>query len=170
VVDSAKVQHFSYAFCIKAHHARTALATSTLNPPRKEPSDMATASENLNEATRSAKEHLARQKDGAASSFGELAGTLRKAAQDSGGGEAPAARIAEWAADGLERVSATLRSNDLNGMVRQVESFARSQPVAFFFAAAAAGFLATRFLKAGAAPHGAPARPAQQTDDSDIPF
>ena len=37
-------------------------------------------------------------------------------------------------------------------MMRQVESFARSQPVAFFFAAAAAGFLATRFLKAGASP------------------
>ena len=56
----------------------------------------------------------------------------------------------EWAADGLERVSTTLRSNDLDGMVRQVQSFARSQPVAFFFAAAAAGFLATRFLKASA--------------------
>ena len=34
-------------------------------------------------------------------------------------------------------------------MAREVESFARNQPVAFFCAAAAAGFLATRFLKAG---------------------
>ena len=33
-------------------------------------------------------------------------------------------------------------------MVRELESFARSQPVAFFVCAAAAGFLATRFLKA----------------------
>jgi len=33
--------------------------------------------------------------------------------------------------------------------VRELESFARSQPVAFFVCAAAADFLATRFLKAG---------------------
>jgi hypothetical protein len=38
-------------------------------------------------------------------------------------------------------------------LVRQVQSFARNQPVALFFAAAAAGFLATRFLKAGADAH-----------------
>ena len=113
---------------------------------------MATStSENLQNVAQSAKDTLAQQKDGAASSLGSFAGTLRKAARESGdGGENSAAHMAEWAADGLEQISATLRSNDLNGMMRQVESFARSQPVAFFFAAAAAGFLATRFLKAGA--------------------
>ena len=62
--------------------------------------------------------------------------------------------MAEWAADGLERVSSTLRTKDLNGMVRELESFARSQPVAFFVCAAAAGFLATRFLKAGSGDRG----------------
>ena len=92
---------------------------------------------------------MTEQKDSAASSLGNLAGALRKAAHESGG-EPSTARAVEWAADGLERVSAALRSNDLDGMVRQVQSFARNQPVAFFFAAAAAGFLATRFLKAGA--------------------
>jgi chemotaxis regulatin CheY-phosphate phosphatase CheZ len=112
---------------------------------------MATASENVQDVKQTAKEQIAREKDHAAQDLGSLAGALRKAADESGG-DGNAARIAEWAADGLERVSATLRSNDLNGMVRQVESFARSQPVAFFFAAAAAGFLATRFLKAGAQP------------------
>ena len=112
----------------------------------------ASAREQLNKTAQSAKDSvrssLTEQKDGAASSLGELAGALRKASQDSGDGSA--AHMADWAASGLERVSATLRSNDLNGMMREVESFARSQPVAFFFAAAAAGFLATRFLKAGA--------------------
>jgi hypothetical protein len=112
----------------------------------------ATPREQLNKTAQSAKDtvrsSLTEQKDGAASSLGEFAGALRKASQDSGGGSA--AHMADWAASGLERVSATLRSNDLNGMMREVESFARSQPVAFFFAAAAAGFLATRFLKAGA--------------------
>jgi hypothetical protein len=112
----------------------------------------ATPREQLNKTAQSAKDtvrsSLTEQKDGAASSLGEFAGALRKASQDSGDGSA--AHMADWAASGLERVSATLRSNDLNGMMREVESFARSQPVALFFAAAAAGFLATRFLKASA--------------------
>ena len=34
-------------------------------------------------------------------------------------------------------------------MLHAAEVFARRQPVAFFCAAAAAGFLATRFIKAG---------------------
>ena len=126
---------------------------------------MATStSENLQKAARSTRDVLAEQKDGAASSLGSLAGTLRKAAHESDhAGDGSAGRIAEWAADGLERVSATLRSNDLNGMVRQVESFARSQPVAFFFAAAAAGFLATRFVKAGT---GSPQQAAAEAEPS----
>ena len=111
----------------------------------------------MNETKESVRSSLTQQKDTAASSLGSFAGALRKAARESeGGGEAPAARMAEWAADGLERVSSTLRSKDLNGMLREVESFARHQPVAFFFAAAAAGFLATRFLKAGAQPSDSP--------------
>jgi len=110
---------------------------------------MATASQTVQDVQQSAKEKLAREKDRAADTVGNLAGALRDAAQ---GKDERAAHMADWAADGLERVSNTLRSNDLNGMMRQVESFARSQPVAFFFAAAAAGFLATRFVKAGAQP------------------
>jgi hypothetical protein len=90
-------------------------------------------------ATEGVRSSLTEQKDTAASSLGSFAG----------GGEATATRMAEWAADGLERVSSTLRTKDLNSMVRELESFARSQPVAFFVCAAAAGFLATRFLKAG---------------------
>jgi hypothetical protein len=121
-------------------------------------------SENLQNVAQSARETLTQQKDGAASSLGNFAGTLRKAARESdAGGEGPAARMAECAADTLERVSTTLRSNDLNGMMREVESFARNQPVAFFFAAAAAGFLATRFLKAGAQP-GAAQQPGTPHD------
>ena len=111
---------------------------------------MATASQNIQDVQQSAKEKLAREKDRAADTVGNLAGALREAVRGPGGSDERAAHMAEWAADGLERVSSTLRSNDLNGMMRQAESFARSQPVAFFFAAAAAGFLASRFLKAGA--------------------
>ena len=111
---------------------------------------MATPREHVQNATEAVKSSVTEQKEAAASSLGDLAGALRKAAHESDDGDASTTRIVEWAADGLERVSTTLRSNDLDGMVRQVQSFARSQPVAFFFAAAAAAFLATRFLKASA--------------------
>ena len=111
---------------------------------------MATPREHVQNATEAVKSSVTEQKEAAASSLGDLAGALRKAAHESDDGDASTTRIVEWAADGLERVSTTLRSNDLDGMVRQVQSFARSQPVAFFFAAAAAGVLATRFLNAGA--------------------
>ena len=121
---------------------------------------MATPHEHVQNATEAVKSSVTEQKEAAASSLGNLAGALRKAAHESDDGDASTTRIVEWAADGLERVSSTLRSNDLDGVVRQVQSFARSQPVAFFFAAAAAGFLATRFLKAGADP---------QDRQSDVP-
>jgi len=127
----------------------------------------------MSDATDAVRTSLTEQKDGAASSLGSFAGALRKAAKESGGEGQGVGRMAEWAADGLERVSSTLRSKDLNGMVREVESFARSQPVAFFFAAAAAGFLATRFLKAGSPQESGPSSGAgvHPSDvSSDIPF
>ena len=81
--------------------------------------------------------------------LGDFAGALRKVARDMRDGQqAPMSRMVESAADGLERFSGSLREKDLNGLVRDVESFARRQPVAFFGAALAAGFLAMRFLKA----------------------
>ena len=117
---------------------------------------MASASprDQLQQAAQTTKEQatgaLNQQKETAASSLGSFAGALRKAARESdGGNQASTARMAEWAADGLERVSSTLRTKDLDGIMREVQSFARSQPVAFFCAAAAAGFLASRFFKAG---------------------
>ena len=127
----------------------------------------------MSDATDAVRSSLTEQKDGAAESLGSFAGALRKAAQDTGDESEGTARMAEWAADGLERVSSTLRSKDLNAMVRDAESFARSQPVTFFVAAAAAGFLASRFLKAGSAqesepPSGAGVHPSDVS--SDIPF
>jgi hypothetical protein len=112
----------------------------------------------VQDVKQAAQQQLGQQKDGAADTLGSFAGALRKASQETDGGGA--GQIADWAASGLERVSSTLRSNDLNGMMREVQSFARSQPVAFFFAAAAAGFLATRFVKAGTAPQGGAGAPS----------
>lgn len=91
---------------------------------------------------------LGEQQQAAAAGIGQFAQALRKAAHE-GGGErnATVENLAESAAQGLDRVSQTLRSKDLDTMVREVESFARSQPMVFLGTAVAVGFLAFRFLK-----------------------
>jgi hypothetical protein len=97
------------------------------------------------ETTRS---KLNEQKDAAAQGIGEVAGALRDAARHRDDGDG-LGRLGAAAADGLERVSGALRSKDVSTMLRDVESFARQQPVAFFGLALAAGFLAVRFMKSG---------------------
>jgi len=82
----------------------------------------------LSDATDAVRSSLTEQKDGAAESLGSFAGALRNAAQDAGGESQGTARMAEWAAEGLERVSSTLRSKDLNAMVRDAESFGPKPP------------------------------------------
>ena len=102
-----------------------------------------------NDTKNSARSMLGEQQGAVANGLGDLAQALRKAAREMGNGgqQAQISRFAETAADGLERFSGSLRNKDLRGVMRDVESFARQQPVAFFGAAVAAGFLAVRFLK-----------------------
>lgn len=103
------------------------------------------------DAKETARTKMNQQKDAAAEGLGEVAGALRDAARrqrGDGAGE-PLARLTGSAADGLERLSNTLRNKDVGAMLRDMDKFARNQPVAFFGLALAAGFLAVRFLKAG---------------------
>ena len=101
------------------------------------------------DAKSSAQAKLTEQKDAAADGIGSVAGALRDAADKTDGTDRHAfAGLAGSAADGLERLSGTLRSKDVATMVRDVEGFAREQPLAFFGLAVAAGFLGVRFLKA----------------------
>ena len=115
-------------------------------------------------AKETARSMLGEQQHAAAGGLGQFAATLRKAAHEGGdGAQAPFARIAESAADGLERLSTSLRERNLDGLVGDLESFARRQPVVFFGAAMVTGFLAMRFLKASNRPApqtGSPARDA----------
>ena len=91
---------------------------------------------------------LDEQKHTAASSINDVAATLRSSASDLGVRNQPMiARMAECAADGLEQVSGALQRRDLDGLIRETESYARRQPMVFFGAAVVAGFLAVRFLK-----------------------
>ena len=107
-------------------------------------------SELAHSAKDAAEQAIGRRKDEVASNLGSFAGALRSAARESGADDGQGVGpVAEWAANGLERVSSALRTRDLNSMLRGTEDFARRQPMAFFLCAAAAGFLAARFLKAG---------------------
>lgn len=107
-----------------------------------------TPSSDRPQAVQAARSLIGEQQQAAASGLGEFAGVLRRAARDGKGAESPVARIAESAADNLERFSESLRNRDLDGLLRDAESFARRQPAVFIGAAALVGFLAVRFLKA----------------------
>jgi ElaB/YqjD/DUF883 family membrane-anchored ribosome-binding protein len=58
------------------------------------------------------------------------------------------ARVVEQVAERADRLGGYLESADANRLLRDVEDFARSRPWLTGAAAAAAGFLASRFLKA----------------------
>jgi hypothetical protein len=109
----------------------------------------------MDHAKDTARAKLGEQQRVAASGIGDFARSLRQAAGQSGGdgtgeGSTLAARAAHGVADRLERLSGTLRDEDLDSVVRQAESFARREPLLFFGAAVAAGFVALRLLKSAA--------------------
>lgn len=87
------------------------------------------------------------QQRAAAQGLGDFAGALRQAARNSNDGNATSSRVAETIADNLDRVSSSLKNRSLDSLVRDVEDFARAQPLVFFGAAVATGFVAMRFLK-----------------------
>jgi hypothetical protein len=79
------------------------------------------------------------------------------------GKEGPA-KIADQAADRAERLGSYLKQADGEAILRDVEGFGRKQPWAVMAGGLAAGFLASRFLKASSsrraeAGYRAPARP-----------
>jgi ElaB/YqjD/DUF883 family membrane-anchored ribosome-binding protein len=83
------------------------------------------------------------------------------------------ARIAEQAADRAEKVGSYLTQSDADRILRDAEDFARSNPWAVMAGGLAAGFLASRFLKAsssdryrgGASSTSLPAQTTNETPD-----
>lgn len=123
---------------------------STARWPDESPAQQtkARAASLLDEARDSAQATLNEKKDVAADQLHDVAGALRDAAAQRRSGEDPLLGLTASAADGLDRLSGALRNKDVGMMMRDMESFARAQPVAFFGLALATGFLAVRFLKA----------------------
>jgi ElaB/YqjD/DUF883 family membrane-anchored ribosome-binding protein len=80
------------------------------------------------------------------------AGDLRSVAESlRGEGKEQPAKLAEQAADRVERLGGYLEQSDADRMLRDVEDFARRRPWAVGMGAAAVGFAAARFLKATSA-------------------
>jgi hypothetical protein len=80
-------------------------------------------------------------------------------------GKEQPAKLAEQAADRAERLGSYLKQADGEAILRDVEDFGRRQPWAVMFGGLAAGFLASRFLKASSSrrahtDYQAPARPS----------
>lgn len=145
------------------HPREPSLSESTNQPARDESLSQAarqqasTVWQDTRESVRSA---VREQQQAAAAGVGDFAGALRHAARElDGQAKGSTARLADRAADGLERLSASLRSKDLDTMVGDIENFARREPALFLASAVAIGFLAVRFLKSSSASSEAGARP-----------
>jgi hypothetical protein len=101
----------------------------------------------LDDAKEGAQARLNEGKDAAADRLHHVADSLR-GARDGRSGDDLLLGLTGAAADGLDHLSGALRDKDVSVVMRDMESFARAQPVAFFGLALATGFLAVRFLKA----------------------
>lgn len=109
------------------------------------------ASRLADEAQQRARSLIEQQKVTAADAVHGWASALRTTARQLEEQEqGMSGRYAEWAADGIDRISRSLREQDLDALVHQVEDFARRQPALFLGGAVALGFLASRFLKSSA--------------------
>ncbi len=111
------------------------------------------AQEKAQQATGQAKDRLRQQVDQRSTQAGQQAGTaaedLRGVADHlrSQGKEQPA-KLAEQAAQRVEKVGGYLQQNDSDRILSDVEDFGRQKPWAVAAAGAALGFAASRLLKA----------------------
>jgi len=109
--------------------------------------------EGAQQAAGQARGQLRQQVDQRSTQAGEqvssTAGDVRSVAQQlrEQGKEQPA-KLAEQAADRAERLGSYLKDSDADGILRDVEDFGRRRPWAVMFGGLAAGFVASRFLKA----------------------
>lgn len=78
----------------------------------------------------------------------QVAEAVRKSGDEIRGDQPQVASLTETAARQVDRASDFLRGTDVEGVVHEVETFARRQPVLFLGGAVALGALAARFLKA----------------------
>ena len=84
------------------------------------------------------------QKDGIADRLEGVAGALHRSGQDLREKEAWLAQLIDKSADEMTSFAATLRSNDFNSLLGNMQRLARRQPALFMGASVAAGFALAR--------------------------
>ena len=92
-----------------------------------------------------------------------VADTLREQGQDG------PAKLAEQAADRAEKLGDWLTHSDADKILSDVEDFARKQPMAVVFGGIAAGFAASRFLKASSEKRQSVARSGSHSSTPQLP-
>jgi hypothetical protein len=91
------------------------------------------------------------QREELAEEVSDVADAIHQAGDHFKGNQDWIARIVEAGAEELGTLAATLRTNDLEGLMGKLQDLARRQPAIFVGAAMAAGFAAVRIGKVAAA-------------------
>jgi hypothetical protein len=108
------------------------------------------AKEEVGAATEKARSLAADQKDLLAAQVGGVADAMERAASDLEASNGASAQYARMIADNAEKLSSTIRDNDVDQLLGMAQDFGRKQPVLFMGAAALLGFAASRFVLASA--------------------
>ena len=124
------------------------LAGSSTDALKDHASDLVDAAKDVaSQATDKLKEAVNDRKTSGAEYVGSLANTMRRAAREFDTDLPIAGNYIRKAAAQVEGVSDSIRTGNLNDLVRNAQSFARRQPTAFLGMAVLAGFGVVRFLK-----------------------
>lgn len=125
------------------------------------------AKSQIADATARAKDAVGSQKDMLADQVGGVAEALGNVADELDSKGNATSRYARMIADNAEKVSSTIRHNDVDALLGMANDFGRRQPAAFLGMAALLGFAASRFLVASAnRPRPAMAEDATRSDTS----
>ena len=125
------------------------LAESSTDALKGHASDLVDAAKDVaGQATDKLKDAVNDRKS--ARNVGSLADTMRRAAKEFDTDLPMAGSYMRKAAAQVENVSDSIKTGNLNDLVRNAQSFARRQPTAFLGIAVLAGFGVVRFLKSSA--------------------
>jgi hypothetical protein len=111
---------------------------------------MDSAKDVASQTTDKLKQTVDGQKIAGAEYVGSLANTMRRAAREFDSDLPIAGTYIRKAASQVEGMSESIKTGNLNDLVRGAQSFARRQPTAFLGMAVLAGFGVVRFLKSSA--------------------
>jgi hypothetical protein len=108
------------------------------------------AKEEVGAATEKARSMATDQKDMLAEQVGGVAEAIDRAASELESNNGPSAHYARLIADNAQKLSATIRDNNVDDLLGMAQDFGRKQPALFVGAAALLGFAASRFVMASA--------------------